>query len=254
VPSFSIRSRYVKRVCDGEDAFRSRDQVGLARKLRFVILDSVQAPANLGPFQRASSRSVLTRRAGWGRVSGHVSAVFGLGIGLLGCSDAAPFGTHRAQPGDHGVNPQPTDEPQPSSDVPTIAPTSQPPAPAPSDDELGDPFEEEQCPDVPQRVERSECDPLGAPEQCPTNQGCYPYVHYPTSRCEPERFGTRCDTAGPGQQGDHCSGQRCAHGYLCVVTGRGTECAELCRMPGPNTCPDGLICGSLDIDGFGVCI
>lgn len=189
-----------------------------------------------------------------GRAPRLVAALASCAVWLFACSDAAPFGTQRVQADDESVNPTLADETDATSGETAEPSSSVAPVPAPSIDEVGDPFEEQQCPEAVQRIESSECDPLGGPEQCAADEGCYPYVQYPSSRCEPETFGTRCDTAGPGAQGDPCTGQRCAHGFLCVVTGRGTECAALCRMPGPNTCRDGLICGSLDIDGFGVCI
>lgn len=180
-----------------------------------------------------------------------------LAVVAAGCSDAASFGSRRVQPGEESsLDLWPSSEPESSEETggtdSTVTTVS--PPPATTINEVGDPFEEEQCPDAIQRIESTECDPLGGQDQCAPDEGCYPYVQYPNSRCEPETFGTRCDVAGPGLQGQPCTGQRCAHGFLCVVTGRGTECAELCRMPGPNTCPDGFICGSLDIDGFGVCI
>lgn len=181
------------------------------------------------------------------------AALLGVATWLGACSEAAPFGTQRLQPNDEAVNPSAPTESDAGADV-TTPTTTIPTAAAPTVDEVGDPFEEQECPEQVQRIESSECDPLGGQNQCGFDEGCYPYVQYPNSRCEPETFGTRCDVSGPGMQGDPCTGQRCAHGFLCVVTGRGTECASLCRMPGPNTCPDGLICGSLDIDGFGVCI
>lgn len=186
----------------------------------------------------------------------------GLGLGLVcvqanlifGCSDAASFGTQRGQPSGESANPTlSVDVTEGTADEADAGTNSQTPL-APTVDELGDRFNEQQCPDEVQRIESVECDPLGEQSQCGLGEGCYPYVHYPSSRCEPETFGTRCDTSGAGMQGERCAGERCAHGFLCVVTGRGTECAQLCRMPGPNTCPDGFICGSLDIDGFGVCI
>jgi hypothetical protein len=217
-------------------AFREPSQEGLAPGLRFVILELVESLV-----ERVSRRRLP---ALW--------AMVGVTVWGVACSDAAPFGTQRTSPGEESVNPALDDGD--AGDPSTSAATTGPTAPAPSVDEVGDPFEEQGCPEAVQRIESTECDPLGGQSQCGVDEGCYPYVEYPSSRCEPETFGTRCDVSGPGFQGDPCSNQRCAHGFLCVVTGRGTECASLCRMPGPNTCPDGLICGSLDIDGFGVCI
>lgn len=180
--------------------------------------------------------------------------VLPLATALFGCSDAAEFGTRRGEPGDslNAVS-SPADSSTSASPSSSTVTTALP-VPSATTNEVGDPFNEVRCPEQAQRIESTECDPLAEQTQCPAGEGCFPYVDYPTSRCEPETFGTRCAPAGAGMQGDPCAGERCAHGFLCVVTSRGTECARLCRMPGPNTCPDGFICGSLDIDGFGVCI
>ena len=196
----------------------------------------------------------LAERALTSRAALACAGLFSTLFLLSACSDAASFGTQRSNPDDESVNPALTDETSGEVTDSSEPAASTAAVPVPSVDEIGDPFEEQQCPEAVQRIESTECDPLGDQSQCGFDEGCYPYVQYPNSRCEPETFGTRCDVAGPGLQGDACTGQRCSHGFLCVVTGRGTECALLCRMPGPNSCPDGLICGSLDIDGFGVCI
>jgi hypothetical protein len=174
------------------------------------------------------------------------------------CSDAADFGRHRKS--------RETDTYQ-SRDAAATVPadaggadtTASMPVTSASVDEVGELYEEQRCPDAVQRIERVECDPLAETDpdrvsDCPEFEGCYPYVQYPSAPCEPETFGTRCSLAGTGLQGQACSATRCAPGFLCVVTGRGMQCAELCRLPGVNTCADGFICGSLDIDGFGVCI
>lgn len=221
--------------------FRCGSQVGLAHGLRFVILELVQA--------MGSQRFGKALRTGFGLALVCVQA-----SASFGCSDAASFGTQRGQPNGESAGPALSGEVSQEATADGDAGTSTTSPAAPTVDELGDRFNEQECPDEVQRIESTECDPLGGQSQCGLGQGCYPYVHYPSSRCDPETFGTRCDTSGAGVQGERCAGERCAHGFLCVVTGRGTECAELCRMPGPNTCPDGFICGSLDIDGFGVCI
>jgi hypothetical protein len=211
----------------------------------------VEPPASEKLISKAGSRGAAQR----GPARPRRGALLLLGLGLVGgCSDAAGFGTERQRPDDGSINPSSTSSDPSSPGAPSM---TSPPAPetwpSPTIDQVGDHFEEESCPDVP-RLHRPLCDPLAEQNECAEGQGCYPYVEYPTSRCEPETFGTRCDTAGVGVQGHACAGERCAPGFLCVVTGRGTECAHLCRMPGPNTCPDGFICGSLDIDGYGVCI
>lgn len=171
------------------------------------------------------------------------------------CSDGQQLGMERRRPYDIPTNP----DVAPSTDVPQTSGSTSDPVPQPTTapsttvDEIGDGFEEEECPDSYVPPPSTECEPLAEADDCGEGFACYPYVRYPTSRCEAESFGTRCDVAGAGTQGHPCSGERCANGFLCVVTSRGTECAQLCRVPGPNTCPTGLICGSLDIDGFGVC-
>lgn len=191
-----------------------------------------------------------------GRKALMLVASFGL-LSCLGCSDAAEFGRHRKS---RQLDPAEVEDARVSTESPDagLGPNTVP-STAPSIDEIGDLYEEEHCPDAVQRVERVECDPLAEtdPERvsdCPEFEGCYPYVQYPSAPCEPETFGTRCDFAGTGLQGEPCAATRCAPGFLCVVTGRGMECAELCPLPGINSCAPGFICGSLDIDGFGVCI
>lgn len=189
-----------------------------------------------------------------------VTALFAVTIACCACSDAAEFDTRRST--SHPTVPPsalmdaavPSAEPTPSatSPRPTIAPM--PTAPPPID-EVGDVYDDPGCPEAMQRVEESECDPLDDALQCDEGMGCFPYVDYPSAPCAPETFGARCAQAGTGTQGEPCSQSlRCAHGFLCVVTSRGTECAELCKLPGENTCAAGFICGSLDIDGYGVCI
>lgn len=247
-----------------------RSEVALALPSSFVILQLVEPrsrrkPDRLGyaPWRHARRTGAAPGKQAPGGVGGFPAAVSGLvTLAVLAlsaaCSDAPGFGTQRVRPGEGTFNPSlgdgtgATSGPSSTGSVAPTAPTT--PAVAPTVDELGDPFEEQACPNDVQRVHVSDCDPLGEQTQCADGEGCYPYVEYPSSRCEPETFGTRCDMAGTSTQGQPCAGERCAHGFLCVVTGRGTECAQLCRMPGPNTCPAGFICGSLDIDGFGVCI
>jgi hypothetical protein len=97
------------------------------------------------------------------------------------------------------------------------------------------------------------CDPFGSADQCDFGWACFPYVAYPSTDCEPERFGTRCEPAGEGTQGTPCEATPCAAGYLCIASGQGTVCAQLCELPGQSMCAPGLICGSVDIKGYGVC-
>lgn len=110
------------------------------------------------------------------------------------------------------------------------------------------------CPDAPPPPPLEECDPFSTPTGCAAGQGCYPYVDYPTGPCDEEQYGTVCMTAGYGTQGSPCDGSACASGHVCVVTGSGNQCVELCDPTGPDTCPGGLICFGLDVAGFGGCL
>jgi hypothetical protein len=117
------------------------------------------------------------------------------------------------------------------------------------------------CPMVAAPVQVVDCDPLNScppgevcPASCAPDEACVPFVNYPDEPCAPEEFGTHCVVAGTGVQGSPCGeAARCANGFLCVATGHGTRCAELCALPGVDTCPAGLLCGAVDIEGFGVC-
>jgi hypothetical protein len=102
-----------------------------------------------------------------------------------------------------------------------------------------------------------ECDPFKTGE-CGAGAGCYPFVDHPEgSGCDQQRYGTVCLTAGAGKQGDLCGddvGDFCAPGFVCVVGQRaGKRCAALCKLGATNQCTGGLICGDLDVAGFGVC-
>ena len=102
-----------------------------------------------------------------------------------------------------------------------------------------------------------ECDAF-TPGSCGPGLGCYPFVDHPEGRgCDQQRYGTVCAPAGIGRQGDLCGedvGDYCAEGFACVVGQRaGKRCAVLCDPQAPNPCAGGLICGDLDVAGFGVC-
>jgi hypothetical protein len=125
------------------------------------------------------------------------------------------------------------------------------PDPAPS----GEPpvFRDPGCPDAPERPRIDQCDPLAERSGCPIGQSCIPFVFYPTGPCDVERYGTLCVEPGPGQQGDDCSFSGCAAGHICVSSGQGTQCVQLCRFDGAS-CPAGLLCLPVDIEGFGGCL
>jgi hypothetical protein len=182
------------------------------------------------------------RRAG-------VVVAWGL-LSALGCGGKADIDVSRRS----SVEPLPPGSMLPDAGVkdaggePTPAPDRQPPTPAP--------FADPGCVPVSAPPARKECDPLASPSGCPDGRSCFPFVDYPSSPCEVERFGTLCALAGPGTQGDSCDQQGCAADHICVSTGRGTQCVRLCALAAgaPNVCPAGLLCLPVDIQGFGGCL
>lgn len=111
------------------------------------------------------------------------------------------------------------------------------------------------CPDAPAPPKDYRCDPLKPPPgDCPKNQACFPYVEYPTEPCGHEVYHTACFPAGPGKQGDPCSGGDCAAGHICVATGAGNVCVTMCSPTKPGGCPEGLVCSPTDVPGVGGCL
>jgi len=113
------------------------------------------------------------------------------------------------------------------------------------------------CPDVGAPVEINECDPFATISGCPLGQGCFPFVDHPFGAgCDAQSFGTTCRPAGTGQQGDTCGNgvDGCASGFVCVVGSQpGKHCVQLCPVGSQKACPAGMICGDLDVEGYGVC-
>jgi len=104
----------------------------------------------------------------------------------------------------------------------------------------------------------TECDALSGLGECGPGMACYPFVEHPGGDgCEAQVYGTLCMPAGVGTQGARCgddTGDWCAAGHVCVIGQRpGKRCAALCSSRDANACTDGLICGDLDVAGFGVC-
>ena len=100
------------------------------------------------------------------------------------------------------------------------------------------------------------CDPY---EQfngdCLPDEGCFIFVDYPTEPCGPETYGSFCAPPGFGGQGDSCGGGfDCQAGFVCVVTGSGTQCVQLCSLSGSDGCAAGLVCEPIDVEGFGGCL
>ncbi len=112
------------------------------------------------------------------------------------------------------------------------------------------------CPDAVAPPPEEECDLFAPATGCPAGLGCFPYVEYPApgDDCAQERFGTECLLTGSGLQGEPCEAGDCAAHHLCVLTGEGTICVELCSTLGGDTCPPGLLCEPIDVQpGVGGC-
>jgi hypothetical protein len=112
------------------------------------------------------------------------------------------------------------------------------------------------CPDAGPPLTDFKCDPYKQFDgECPNGYGCYIYVQYPQEPCGQEIYGADCAPVGPGGQGSPCGGaQDCGGGFVCVVTGSGTQCVQLCPLMGDDNCPSGLVCEPIDVQGFGGCL
>jgi hypothetical protein len=112
------------------------------------------------------------------------------------------------------------------------------------------------CPDAGPPITMFECDPYNQNAGfCLPGEGCYIFVQYPSEPCEQEIYGAVCLPAGFGSQGDTCNGpQDCAGGFVCVVSGSGNQCVQLCQLTGEDGCPPGLVCEPIDVEGFGGCL
>jgi hypothetical protein len=111
------------------------------------------------------------------------------------------------------------------------------------------------CPDAGPKQTDFQCDPYHQNNgDCMFGDGCYISVQYPDEPCAQEIYGSFCAPAGTQQQGDPCNGgPECAAGLVCVITGFGTQCVQLCPLTGPSGCPDGLTCAAIDVEGYGGC-
>jgi hypothetical protein len=112
------------------------------------------------------------------------------------------------------------------------------------------------CPDAGPPLTMFECDPYNQHNgDCAPEDGCFIFVQYPTEPCGQETYGAVCALAGSGKQGAGCDGaQNCAGGFVCVVSGSGNQCVQLCELTGNDGCPPGLVCEPIDVQGFGGCL
>jgi hypothetical protein len=112
------------------------------------------------------------------------------------------------------------------------------------------------CPDKPPPIYDYQCDPYDQNNgDCPPGEACYIYVDYPSEPCGQEIYGAYCYPEGTGSQGAPCAGGLdCAAGFVCVVSGSGNQCVQLCHLTGDSGCPPGFVCEPIDVEGFGGCI
>jgi hypothetical protein len=112
------------------------------------------------------------------------------------------------------------------------------------------------CPDQPPPIEDFQCDPYNQFNgDCASGEACYIFVDYPSEPCGQEIYGAYCFLEGSGGQGAPCNGGLdCQAGHVCVITGSGTQCVQLCNLFGNDGCPPGLLCEAIDVEGFGGCL
>ena len=166
----------------------------------------------------------------------------------LGCGGKAGSEQNERVPIERPRTPDDAGAAAPTS-VPTIIP---PPNRPPVDSSV---YEDPGCPPPTPMVDAPQCDPLAEETGCAEGEACYPFVIYPTGPCGVERYGAWCTPAGDGRQGDSCARGGCAPGHVCVSTGEGTECVQLCALSiDQSRCPAGLLCLPIDIEGFGGCL
>jgi len=112
------------------------------------------------------------------------------------------------------------------------------------------------CPDAGGPIQQFDCDPYHQFNgDCMPGEGCYIYVSYPSEPCGQETYGSVCAPSGPGGQNAPCGGaQDCSGGFVCVVSGSGNQCVKLCPISGNSSCPPGLVCEPIDVEGFGGCL
>ena len=113
------------------------------------------------------------------------------------------------------------------------------------------------CPDAEPPAPIIECEPLATPDGCDPGLACYPFVQRPSGDgCGFEQYGARCLEPGTVPLGERCGDGHgwCGAAALCVVGALpGARCLQLCDPSEPNTCPNGLVCAPVDVEGYGVC-
>lgn len=123
---------------------------------------------------------------------------------------------------------------------------------AAAEDALPD-YKDPGCPDAAPPIDDFECNPNGDDTDCGPGLSCYPFVSYPDTPCGQETYGAQCLFVGSSGQGEPCDGGCQAH-HICVVSGQGTQCIEMCDLNLANPCSNGLVCVAVDIPGIGGCL
>jgi hypothetical protein len=119
-----------------------------------------------------------------------------------------------------------------------------------------DVFREDVCGgDAGAGVRMYECDPFAPTTGCPSGEGCYPSIEYPSEPCDREIYRAQCRPVGVIPVDGFCGGgEVCAPGLACFVTGAGNRCLALCRIDGGEPrCPRGRVCEPTDLPDFGAC-
>jgi hypothetical protein len=98
------------------------------------------------------------------------------------------------------------------------------------------------------------CDLFGDDSGCGDGYGCFPMVRSSEDPCQPAQYAFVCVAAGVAMQAEKCDQtDRCAPGYVCVVTNTGTTCQQVCNTTDQSSCPAGLFCDPIDVPGVGTC-
>ncbi len=122
-------------------------------------------------------------------------------------------------------------------------------------DDGGSTYVDPHCPDAGPPNTVHQCDVMDPIASCKGKGGCYPVAIPPETKCGAETYGTMCLTAGTGTQGVACGGKsNCAPGYVCLITGGDTQCSKLCDLKVKQSCPQGYVCGPIDVPGFAACL
>lgn len=185
----------------------------------------------------------------WSSAPRRLSALFAASsLCLLACGGSVEGDLDSTLPHDAGDSDPIADAGE--SDAPSAVPDA-------GDDKDAPDYVDPSCPDVPIEPPYLECDPLAPPPSgCSLGEACYPFVIYPQSECGQESYGARCIPEGTGKQGTACGNgeNHCAAGFVCVISGAGTQCVKLCALDGIGVCEEGLVCEPIDVAGFGGCL